>query len=243
VSDCLHDVIDFVRHAMPHSLAAKERIGTLPSLPQEETMSTPREDRFNDLLLEYSQEPNASDRQEIEQRLWREYGEERAVLVLDMAGFSKLVQKHGVVHYLSMVRRMQLTTLPIVEDFGGNVVKFEADDCFASFPDTLKAIRCCVALNHAFEAANLLTPDELDIKISCGIDYGPILVVDAKKLFGKPVNRASKLGEDIAGPGEILVTEEAMSAVPQQTDINFDPVRFSISGVEIKGFIARIGEG
>ena len=204
-------------------------------------MSTHREDRFNDLLLQYSQEPNASERQQLEQKLWQEYGEERAVLVLDMSGFSRLVQKHGVVHYLSMVRRMQLTALPIVESYAGNVVKFEADDCFASFPDTLKAIRCCIALNHAFDAANILTPDELDIRISCGIDYGPILVVDGKNLFGNPVNRASKLGEDIAGPGEIIVTEEAMNDVPRQTDINFDPVRFTISGVEIRGFVASIG--
>ncbi len=203
-------------------------------------MFTPREDRFNDLLLQYSQEPNASERQRLEQQLWQEYGEERAVLVLDMSGFSRLVQKHGVVHYLSMVRRMQLTTLPIVEDYAGTVVKFEADDCFASFPNTLKAIRCCIALNHAFEAANILTPDELDIKISCGIDYGPILVIDKKNLFGNPVNRASKLGEDIAGPSEIIVTEEAMNDVPPQTDISFDPVRFTISGVEIKGFLASI---
>ena len=202
-------------------------------------MPTPRTDRFNDLLLRYSQESVASERQEIERLLWHEYGEERAVLVLDMSGFSRLVQKHGVVHYLSMVRRMQLTTLPIVESHGGTVVKFEADDCFACFPDTLLAIRCCIALNLAFGAANILTPDELDIKISCGIDYGPILIIEGKNLFGGPVNRASKLGEDIAGPGEIIVTQEAMGDVPPQTDINFDPVRFTISGVEINGFLVK----
>ena len=30
-----------------------------------------------------------------------------------------LTRKYGIVHYLSMVRRMQLTTEPIVKSYGG----------------------------------------------------------------------------------------------------------------------------
>ncbi len=49
--------------------------------------------------------------------LWAEYGAEYAVFVLDMSGFSLLTRKYGIVHYLSMVRRMQLTTEPIVKTY------------------------------------------------------------------------------------------------------------------------------
>ena len=58
-------------------------------------------------------------RQLIEQALWKEFGVERAVLVLDMSGFSELCERHGIVHYLSMVRRMQATAEPIIAKYDG----------------------------------------------------------------------------------------------------------------------------
>jgi class 3 adenylate cyclase len=90
--------------------------------------------RFYNLLLEYSRQSDPAQRKQIEDTLWREFGTERTVFVLDMSGFSLLTQKYGIIHYLSMVRRMQLTAQPIIESHGGRVVKFEADNCFAVFP-------------------------------------------------------------------------------------------------------------
>jgi class 3 adenylate cyclase len=132
-----------------------------------------------------------------------------------------------------------MTAEPVIDSYGGTVVKFEADNCFATFLDPLKAVRCGIALNVAFNASNILTPDELDIGISCGIDHGPILVVDGKDFFGNPVNRACKLGEDVSGPGEIIVTREAMAEIPEQTDIVFDSVQFTISGITIDAFVVN----
>ena len=54
--------------------------------------------QFQEWLLRYSQEPDPAARQSIEDRLWREYGEERAVLVFDMTGFSELTHRYGIVH-------------------------------------------------------------------------------------------------------------------------------------------------
>jgi class 3 adenylate cyclase len=196
---------------------------------------SPRKD-FSDLLLSYSGESDPAERKRIEEKMWADFGVKRAVLVMDMSGFSELTQRHGIVHYLSMVRRMQLTAQPIIESHGGVVVKFEADNCFAMFPDPLGAIRASVALNLAFGASNVLTPPELDIRISCGIDFGDILCVDEEDYFGSPVNRASKLGEDVARPGEILVTREAMDRVPEEAEVRREPIRLSISGIEIEGF-------
>ena len=205
-------------------------------------MSGTSNERFAELLLAFSGESDAVERRKIEAEIWKDYGLERAVLVVDMSGFSELTQRHGIVHYLSMVRRMQLTALPIIESHGGRVIKFEADNCFAIFSDSLAAIRSAIALNLAFGASNLLTPDELDIKISAGIDHGDILVIDEADFYGNPVNRASKLGEDVAGPGEILVTKEAIDRVPPDAEIEHEPIRLTISGIEIEGHSIRFGE-
>jgi adenylate cyclase len=158
------------------------------------------------------------------------------VFVLDMSGFSLMTRKNGIVHYLSMVRRMQLTTEPIVKSYGGRMIKYEADNCFAVFPDPLAAVNAAIAMQHAFAASKLLTSDDLDIYIACGIDYGKILILEQEDCFGDPVNRASKIGEDIAAAGEILITKEAMEMIPAQGGIRAQAIKVLLSGVELQAY-------
>jgi len=134
------------------------------------------------------------------------------------------------------VRRMQMTTEPIVKSYGGFMIKYEADNCFAVFPEPLSAVQAAIAMQHAFSAENLLTSDDLDIHISCGIDYGKILIVGHEDCFGDPVNRASKMGEDLAVAGEILVTQEAMQMIAPEAGIKARDMNVSISGISIPAF-------
>lgn len=187
-------------------------------------------------MLDFSTSDTAAERHKIEKILWEEYGMESAVFVLDMSGFSRLTRKYGIVHYLSMIKRMQLTTKPIVRSFGGRMIKYDADNCFAVFRDPLSAVNAAITMQHAFHAANLLTSDEMDIHISCGVDYGKILIVGNKDCFGEPVNRASKLGEDIAKRNQILVTKEAMKMIPAEADIKAREIDISISGETIHAY-------
>jgi len=199
-------------------------------------MATRSSKKFKDLLLQYSQAEEPDLRKNLETILWENYGQEQTVFVLDMSGFSRLTRKYGIIHYLSMVRRMQLTTEPIVKSFDGYMIKYEADNCFAVFPAPLQAINAAIAMQHAFDAANILTADDLDIRIACGIDYGRILIIGTEDCFGDAVNRASKLGEDVAEAGEILVTKEAMQMVPVEAGIKSREVILSISGMTIPAY-------
>ena len=190
--------------------------------------------RFEDLLLLYAQENEKDKREKIEATLWQEFGQVKAVFVVDMSGFSLLAYRHGIVHYLSMVRRMQLTTKPIVEKYRGQVVKFEADNCFAMFDDPLSAVRAAIALNTAFFAMNVLTEDEFDISVSIGIDYGDVLLIGGPDYFGNSVNCACKMGEDIAGPGEILVSATAFKQIPETAGIQGHKLELAIAGVPVE---------
>src|SRR5215208_3764956 len=192
--------------------------------------------KFHELLLHFSQSEMAEERHSIEETLWDEFGAEFAIFVLDMSGFSLLTRKYGIVHYLSMVQRMQVTTEPIVKSYGGFMIKYEADNCFAVFPDPLSAVNAAIAMQHAFDAANIVTSDDLDIHIACGIDYGKILVVGLEDCFGDPVNRASKMGEDLACSGEILVTKEALEMIPAEAGIKARELNVSISGITIPAY-------
>lgn len=184
---------------------------------------------FNDALIRYSQEFNPKDRKIIERQVWSSCGKTISTMVIDMSGFTRLTESYGVVHYLSMVRRMQLTAKPIIESYGGKIVKFEADNAFTYFDKPDKAIRAAIALNFALDSANIITHEELDIRISCGIDHGECLLPHPHDYYGGPVNKASKLGEDLGKPGEILVTDHAFSYVPASLGIETQPTTLSIT--------------
>ena len=192
---------------------------------------------FQELLLQFSQSEVTAERKSIEQTVWKNYGAEDAVFVLDMSGFSLLTRKYGIVHYLAMVRRMQLTTEPIVKSHGGFMIKYEADNCLAMFPEPGAAVRAAIAMQNAFAASNLLTPEDQDIHISCGVDFGKVLIIGREDCFGDPVNRASKIGEDVAAAGEILVTKEAMDMIPADAGIKAREINVSISGINIPAFM------
>jgi class 3 adenylate cyclase len=129
-----------------------------------------------------------------------------------------------------------LTTEPIVKSYGGTMIKYEADNCFAVFPDPLSAVNAAIAMQHAFAASNLLASDDLAINVACGIDYGKLLILDYEDCFGDPVNLASKIGEDIAAAGEILITKEAMEMIPSQVGIRAREIKVLVSGIELPAY-------
>jgi class 3 adenylate cyclase len=163
------------------------------------------------------------------------------VLVVDMSQFSTITQRLGIVHFLSTVMRMRLMAQPIIRSLGGTVVKFEADNCFAVFPDTASAIQAAVALNRAVDSENETVAENAKISISCGIDYGRFLLVDGKDFYGSAVNIASKLGEDVAGPGEILATAQAVALIPEAARPRHERRSVELSGVAITACSIEIG--
>ena len=70
-----------------------------------------------------------------------------------------------------------------------------------------QALACAVAMQRAAEAHNREVPPEEQVLLCVGLGFGDMLVVGDEDVFGAEVNAASKLGEDTAKTGEILVTE------------------------------------
>ncbi len=64
-----------------------------------------------------------------------------------------------------------------------------------------------------------------------------LLIVGHEDCFGDPVNRASKMGEDLAAAGEILVTKEAMEMIPASANLKAREIVVSISGITIPAFV------
>ena len=137
-----------------------------------------------------------------------------AILVLDMCGFSRITQSHGIIHFLAMIHQMEQAARPAIEGNGGEVIKQEADNLFAVFATPEQALEAALDTLRALSAMNTVLPPERALNVSAGIGFGPTLVIAREDLFGPEMNCACKLGEDIAGPGEILLTEAAHARLP-----------------------------
>ncbi len=187
--------------------------------------------RFDRLLDAYCAAETSDDRAEAEAALWTAFGIEASVLVADMSGFSRLPLRHGILHYLALVRRMRKASAPIFDRFGGRVVKYEADNAYAVFAEPTPAIHAALALNRDYDTMNQLTPDERDVHLCIGIDHGRLLLIPDHDLYGTPVNLASKLGEDLAGAGEVLVTQSARKRAGTMPEVRFETIEFSLAGL------------
>jgi class 3 adenylate cyclase len=146
---------------------------------------------------------------DIDREIWAEFGATRAVWVLDMCGFSRLTMRYGITHFLAMIQRLHGLVLPIIAAERGTVVKTEADNVFAIFDDVPAATTAARRVQQQLAAANAFLPEDWDLHASIGIGYGEILLVGDDDFYGNEINIASKLGEDVAGPGEIYLTETA----------------------------------
>ena len=176
---------------------------------------------------------------DIDAEIWRRFGQTRAVLVLDMCGFSRLTMRYGITHFLAMIRRLGQIVRPIVEQSGGQVVKAEADDLFAIFDDVPAALGCARAIHEGLATANRFLPEDWDLHAGIGIGYGPLLIVDGVDLFGSEMNLASKLGEDTAERGETLLTSSARDQLPGDfpglTEIPLDASGLALHAYRVQG--------
>ncbi|MER2494274.1 adenylate/guanylate cyclase domain-containing protein [Catenovulum sediminis] len=192
--------------------------------------------KFEKLLTEYFAATDKTIQKQAEDKLWQLYGTTGAVLIMDMSGFSLVTQKYGIVYYLSMIYRMQQITRPTVEKHNGTIVKFVADNVFARFDEPAQAIDAVIEINNLLDKENQKTPDLWDIQVAAGIDYGNFLLTDDDDYFGDVVNKASKLGEDIARGGEILVTQDAMNRVENSADYKREHLEFTVSGIKLNTY-------
>jgi len=183
------------------------------------------------LLQERNEYPERAP--EIDARIRETFGETHAIMIMDMSGFSRMTLKHGIMHFLAMIHRMNQIVAPTVSEHKGRVIKFEADNAFAIFDTVEAAIEAAIDTSRRFSAANTMLPEEMDMHGKFGIGYGEILIVEDTDLFGSEVNLASKLGEDLAERGEILLTEAAFAEVDAERR-EYEEVSMTISGLQLK---------
>ena len=166
------------------------------------------------------------------------FGAECAVVVFDMSGFSRTTRALGIVPFLGMIRMVQRLAQPAIEAAGGRVLKIDADNLWCVLPDVPEAVAAARAVRDRLDAANVALPAERELHLSAGIGYGRILVIDDSAsgdahggdMYGDEVNLAGKLGEDLAGRDEVLLSPRAAS---RSREAGLAERQLSISGLSL----------
>lgn len=162
-------------------------------------------------LIERRLAPGA-DRPEIDRSIWDTFGEEWSVMFTDLAGFSRAVADFGIVHFLQVIYESLRVFSPVLDEHGGTLLKVEGDSMLVLFRRPAQALAAAVAMQRAAAEYNEGRPASEHLLLGVGIGHGPLLRIGAEDVYGAEVNAASKLGEDRAGPFEILVTEALCQA-------------------------------
>ena len=160
--------------------------------------------------------PNA-DRAVIDAAIWARFGRMQAIMFTDLVGFSRTVEAFGILHFLQLIQESEALFMPLIEQHGGTCLKREGDSLLAVFDAPVSALAAARAMVAATEALNPHRSAEETIEVCIGLGFGQVLRVDDDEVWGAEVNAASKLGEEMARGGEVLVTESFRLAVPDET--------------------------
>lgn len=149
----------------------------------------------------------------IDEAIRERFEEPWTVVFTDLVGFSKTTRDFGIVHFLSIIHQKGVLIRHIIDDHGGLILKEEADSWVVLFRKPETALQSLIEAQQACRAFNAEVAPEDRVELCVGIGYGPVLKIGDEDVWGREVNYASKLGEDIARGDEILVTEGAQASL------------------------------
>lgn len=147
-----------------------------------------------------------------------------AVVFTDTADFTVRTVQDGILHFLMLFERLVAVAAPELARAGGEIVKVEGDSLLLRFADVRAACRGVDAVEACLRRLNRAKPKDERLAFSYGIGYGDVLDLE-DDLFGLEVNLASKLGEDMARPGEALLTPAAAASLDRATLRRLVPYR------------------
>lgn len=187
----------------------------------------PADHSSRDLLWRLIAERAAAEgdeRDAIDARIREMFEETWAVVFTDLVGFSKRTREFGILHFLTLIHEKSRLLGPLVEQGGGRILKEEADSWLLLFRSPVRAVETMRECQRACEEHNRGRAKEDRVELCVGIGWGTVLRIGDADVWGEEVNSASRLGEDTAEGGEILLTEAVRLAVEHEIrDLDLEP--------------------
>ena len=151
------------------------------------------------------------------------YHRKRAILSIDMTGLTLSAMHDGEINSLLRILDAQKVAIPVLQDFGAELIRCFADDIVTLFADANTALNAAFEVHRRISLFNTSSlASEHPTSCCAGLGFGRILAIGPNLAQGDEMNRASKLGEDIARGNETLITERAYAEIAGREDVKFE---------------------
>ncbi len=129
-----------------------------------------------------------------------------AILAMDVAGYSRLVERdeQGTLARLKAHRKGLVE--PLVAEHRGRIVKLMGDGALCEFASVVDAVACAVAIQRGLARRERDGTERIRFRV--GVNLGDVVVDEDGDLYGDGVNVAARL-EQLAEPGGMLVSGTA----------------------------------
>jgi class 3 adenylate cyclase len=155
--------------------------------------------------------------------LERKYLRRKAVLSLDLTGQTAQAPRQRALHALLRIFDAQKVCIPALREHGASAVRCADDDLVALFDEPEHAVEAAFDVHRRLALFNQSGLAGEGPPLACiGIGVGDVFTVGPNLAMGDEVNRAAKLGEDLARGNETLVTANVYFALRHRPDIVFE---------------------
>jgi adenylate cyclase len=144
----------------------------------------------------------------------------RSILVLDLTGFTETTLRGGALPSLVRILDGRKFIIPVLREYGAVFIRTFADDVVGIFEDPERAVDAALEIQRRSKLLHGLDPKRAECCI--GVGYGDAYAIGPNHAMGDEMNRASKLGEDTARGGEILVTEHVRDALQGRSELSIE---------------------
>jgi len=143
-----------------------------------------------------------------------------AILVADIAGYSRLMGIDETGTHLAFNGHLNEHIVPTIARFNGCLVKTLGDGILVTFESAVDAVQCADALQNGLIERNMSVPPDRQLRFRMGINLDDVML-DGGDVFGDGVNIAARI-QSLADPDAILVSHSVMQYAKGKGTIAFE---------------------
>ena len=144
-------------------------------------------------------------RHKIDRLIESKYKKPIVILFSDIVGSTQFFEQRGDIEGRAMVRRHHHSMFPVIQKFGGSVIKTIGDGIMVSLPQVKSACLCAREMQLLQQKENLNMAPEDRISIRIAMHYGRA-VIEENDVYGDAVNVASRV-EKYTGGNQIMISQ------------------------------------
>jgi class 3 adenylate cyclase len=155
------------------------------------------------------------------------------IMFTDIAGSVATAERLGDERWVELVRAHNRTVRDRIERYGGREVANRGDGFMIVFSHPEAAVKCAIDIQRTMEKENS-TGSREPLRVHMGLHAGKP-VTDEDNFYGKDVNLAARLGDNVAKAGQIIVSATLRGLIGGEAGIAFGGEH----SVELKGLSGR----